>query len=54
MVESLVLGHEQVVRTGKEVLSKLEGANDEGTAGLVGARIETHEKAAWMLRSVLD
>ncbi|MCA9776154.1 MAG: hypothetical protein KC800_05530 [Candidatus Eremiobacteraeota bacterium] len=33
------------------VTGPIEGANDEGTAG-VGARIETHEKAAWMLRSV--
>ena len=53
MVESLMQGHEQVVRTAKKVLSTLEGANDEGTAGLVGTRIETHEKAAWMLRSLL-
>jgi len=53
MVESLMQGHEQVVRTAKKVLSALEGANDEGTASLVGTRIETHEKAAWMLRSLL-
>lgn len=53
MIKSLLEGHEQVVRTAKRVLSILDGANDEGTSGLLGARIESHEKTAWMLRSML-
>lgn len=54
MVQSLLQGHEQVVRTAKEVLPLLEGANDEGTVGLLGSRLEIHEKTAWMLRSLLE
>lgn len=54
MIQSLLEGHEQVVRTAKEVLPLLEGANDEGTVGLLGSRLEVHEKTAWMLRSLLE
>lgn len=53
MVENLLHDHEQVVRTAKDVLSKADGANDEGTNSLMGARIEYHEKTAWMLKSLL-
>lgn len=54
MITSLLRGHEQVVLTAKDILSTLDGANDEGSAALLGARIEAHEKAAWMLRSILE
>ena len=54
MLENLLQDHEQVVRTAKEVLPLLEGANDEGTQSLLGARIEFHEKTAWMLKSILS
>lgn len=54
MVKSLLQGHEQVVRTAKKVLEVTDGANDEGTEGLLGARIEVHEKTAWMLRSLVE
>ena len=53
MVENLLQDHEQVVRTAKEILPLLDGANDEGTNSLLGARIEYHEKTAWMLKSLL-
>lgn len=53
MVANLLKDHEQVVRTAKDVLSKANGANDEGTNSLIGARIEFHEKTAWMLTSLL-
>ncbi|MCB0391955.1 MAG: DNA starvation/stationary phase protection protein [Bdellovibrionales bacterium] len=52
MIENLLKDHEQVARTAKEVQMKLEGANDEGTNSLLGARIEYHEKTAWMLNSL--
>lgn len=52
MIENLLADHEQVVRTAKEALSATEDANDEGTEGLLGARIEYHEKIAWMLKSL--
>ena len=53
MIENLLSDHEQVVRTAKEILPLLEGANDEGTNSLLGARIEYHEKTAWMLKSLI-
>lgn len=53
MVANLLKDHEQVVRSAKEVLVKVDGANDEGTSSLIGARIEFHEKTAWMLKSLL-
>lgn len=53
MVANLLKDHEQVVRSAKDVLSKASGANDEGTNSLMGARIEFHEKTAWMLNSLL-
>ena len=53
MVANLLKDHEQVVRTAKEILPVLEGANDEGTNSLLGDRIEFHEKTAWMLNSMI-
>ncbi|MCB0413511.1 MAG: DNA starvation/stationary phase protection protein [Bdellovibrionales bacterium] len=53
MIETLLADHEQVVRTAKDVLNAIDGANDEGTNSLLGARIEFHEKTAWMLKSLL-
>lgn len=52
MIEILLADHEQVVRTAKDALAATEDANDEGTEGLLGARIEYHEKIAWMLKSL--
>jgi len=53
MITNLLADHEQVVRSAKAILPMLEGANDEGTNSLLGARIEFHEKTAWMLKSLL-
>lgn len=53
MIENLLGDHEQVTRTAKELLPLLDGANDEGTNSLLGARIEYHEKTAWMLKSLI-
>ena len=52
MVKNLLKDHEQVSRTAKDILPLLEDANDEGTNSLLGARIEYHEKTAWMLNSL--
>ena len=54
MIETLLKDHEQVVRTAKDLLPVLDGANDEGTNSLLGARIEYHEKTAWMLNSLRE
>ena len=53
MIKNLLSDHEQITRTAKEILPLLDGANDEGTNSLLGARIEYHEKTAWMLKSLL-
>lgn len=53
MIHNLLKDHEEVTRTAKSVLPLLDGANDEGTNGLLGARIEYHEKTAWMLTSLI-
>lgn len=54
MIAALLKDHEQITRTCKEVLPLLDGANDEGTNSLLGARIEYHEKTAWMLKSLIN
>lgn len=50
MVDLLTQGHEQVVRTAREVLKMAQEADDESTAALVSDRMRVHEKTAWMLR----
>ncbi len=52
MVVTLTHGHEQVVKTCREVLKKAQDADDESTAALVGDRMRVHEKTAWMLRAM--
>ena len=53
MVQQLVEGHETVVRTARQVLPLANAAEDEVTASLLSDRMDVHEKAAWMLRSLL-
>jgi len=51
MVTLLTQGHEQVIRTCREVLKVAQEADDESTASLVSDRMVVHEKTAWMLRA---
>ena len=51
MVELLTKGHEQVIKTARQVLKIAQGADDESTASLVSDRMRIHEKTAWMLRA---
>lgn len=53
MIRRLVDGQETVVRTARSVFPVVERANDEPTADLLAARMQVHEKTAWMLRSLL-
>lgn len=53
MLTILTKGHEQVVKTCREVLKPAQEADDESTASLVSDRMRLHEKTAWMLRSML-
>ena len=54
MIERLLVAHESVVRTARSALVRVEQAHDDATADLLIQRIAVHEKAAWMLRSLLD
>lgn len=53
MLTDLVTAHEIVVRTCRQVLPDAQDVADESTASLVADRMAVHEKAAWMLRSLL-
>lgn len=52
MIEILTSGHEQVVKTCRQVLAPAQQAGDESTAALVSDRMRVHEKTAWMLRAL--
>lgn len=54
MIQQLILGQEAVTRTAREVLPIAEKAGDQPTVDLLSARMQVHEKNAWMLRSLLD
>jgi len=51
MVQFLTKGHEQVIKTARDVLKVAQAADDESTASLVSDRMRIHEKTAWMLRA---
>jgi starvation-inducible DNA-binding protein len=51
MVELLTKGHEQVIKTCREVLKVAQEFDDESTASLVSDRMRIHEKTSWMLRA---
>ena len=52
MVDILTQGHQQVVKTCREVLKTAQEADDESTSALVSDRMRIHEKTAWMLRAL--
>ena len=54
MIRLLVEGHESVIRTARKLFPQAQEADDEATADLLTQRIQTHEKTAWMLRSLLE
>lgn len=54
MIKELVEGHEAVCRTARSVFPASDAASDEATADLLTQRLQTHEKTAWMLRSLLE
>lgn len=54
MIKELVLGQEAVVKTARNIFHIVNEAHDEPTADLLTERMQTHEKVAWMLRSMLE
>lgn len=54
MVKNLVKGHEQVVKTARDLFKVASDADDEVTADLMVQRMQASEKTAWMLRSLTE
>ncbi len=54
MVKQLVAGNEAVCKTARKVLKAADDASDDPTVDLMTQRLQTHEKYAWMLRSLLE
>ncbi len=54
MVRQLTVGNEAVCRTARKVLKTADDAGDDPTVDLMTQRLQTHEKYAWMLRSLLQ
>jgi len=52
MIDDLVESHEAVAASLKTGVDVAEKAGDVSTADLLTGRITTHDKAAWMLRSL--
>ena len=52
MLKLLTHGHEQVVKTCRDVLKVAQEADDESSVSLVSDRMRVHEKTAWMLRAM--
>ena len=53
MIAQLLAGHEAIVRTARDIFPLVDSARDEPTADLLTNRMQTHEKTAWMLRSLI-
>lgn len=54
MIHELVDAQEALVRTLRRVFPTAEKASDQVTIDLLTQRMQVHEKAAWMLRSLLE
>jgi starvation-inducible DNA-binding protein len=54
MIKILLDGHEAVTRTARNAFPVAEMAGDQPTMDLLTRRMEIHEKAAWMPRSLLE
>lgn len=54
MVSQLVNDQETIARTAREVFPRAERVSDQPTMDLLTARMQIHEKTAWMLRSLLQ
>lgn len=53
MLAELIKDHESLIRNAREVRAAADEASDDVTAGLIDARVQAHEKHAWMLRASL-
>lgn len=54
MIAQLLEGHQATISTIRSIMSIAEEGDDPATVDLLTVRTAAHEKAAWMLRSLLD
>ena len=54
MVSNLLDGHETLIRRAREALETADDADDAASEDLLTQRIQSHEKTAWMLRSMSE
>jgi len=54
MIELLLMGNEQVVKTCRRAMISAQEADDESSLALISDRMRVHEKTAWMLRASLS
>jgi len=54
MVQQLVSGNEAFCRSARKVLKAADSTGDDPSVDLLTTRLQTHEKYAWMLRSLLE
>jgi starvation-inducible DNA-binding protein len=54
MVKKLLHDHEEVISFLRDHLREVENLSDGATADFINKRLATHEKFAWMLRSILN
>ena len=54
MIAELLSGQESVVKTARSIFPVVQESHDEPTADLLTQRMQSHEKTAWMLRSMLE
>ena len=54
MIRQLLESNEAVIAAAKKAFPAAEGAGDQATMDLLTQRITTHEKTAWMLKSLLE
>lgn len=54
MVENLLKDHETCSRQARQVIKVAEAIEDEVTVDMMVARMTAHDKAAWMLRSIIQ
>jgi starvation-inducible DNA-binding protein len=53
MIANLLADHEAVIRSLRTAVQKAADLGDAGTSDFLTGLLENHEKAAWMLRSLL-
>ena len=54
MLADLLTAHEHISKHSRKLIQIADDFNDEATADLLTGRVDTHEKNAWMLRSMLE